>query len=153
MDAFELLKKDHREAEGLITELENAAEQSVNVSHRQTFEKLKNALSLHMKIEESVIYPALEEFKETAGHIPDAFEEHEEVKEQLADMDELEPSSQEFQDILADLRDGIEHHVEEEEDELFPKAEEVLGAERVSVIGKQIEEMKGKADTGKSMSV
>ncbi len=106
-----------------------------------------------MKIEESIINPVLEELDETASLISDAYEEHEETKEQLADMDELEPSSQEFQNILADLRGGIEHHVEEEEDELFPKAEEVLGKTRIEEMGRQIKEMKSEAQSGKSMSV
>ena len=138
MNAFELLKKDHREAESLIAELEGAGDEN-HPNSRQTFQQLKAALSLHMKIEESIVYTALEEFEETADLIPDAFEEHEEVKEQLADMEELEPSSAEFQDILAEMKDGIEHHLEEEEDELFPKAEEVLGKARVEEIGRQIE--------------
>jgi hemerythrin-like domain-containing protein len=61
-------------------------------------------------------------------------------------MQTLDPGNDEFMDKLTELRDSVEHHVEEEESELFPKSQKVLGQARLEEMGRQMEQMK----TGKS---
>ncbi|HEX5731623.1 MAG TPA: hemerythrin domain-containing protein [Blastocatellia bacterium] len=141
MNAIELLKQDHQEAAGMMDELETADKGSLNIT-RDTFRRLKAALTLHTQIEEQVFYPALEQHEETRDIIGEAHSEHNEVKEMLAEMATMNPGSDEFMDKLTELRDSVEHHVEEEEHEMFPKAEKVLGQSRLQEMGRQMEQIK-----------
>jgi hemerythrin-like domain-containing protein len=147
MNATELLKQDHQEASGLMDELETADKGNAG-STKQLFTKLKDALTLHTQIEEQIFYPALEQHEETKDMIGEAFSEHKEVKEMLEEMATMKPGSDDFMDKLTELRDSIEHHVEEEENEMFPKAESVLGQSRMQELGRQMQLMKqGKGAT------
>ena len=141
MNATDLLKQDHQEAAGLMDELETADKGNMGPT-KQLFTKLKDALTLHTQIEEQIFYPALEQHEETKDMIGEAFSEHKEVKEILAEMSTMTPGSDEFMDKLTELRDGVEHHVEEEENEMFPKAERVLGESRMQELGRQLQQMK-----------
>ena len=140
MNAIELLKKDHKEASGLMDQIETA--DKGDRSAKELFNQLKQALTLHTQIEEQIFYPELKKFDETKDMIPEAFDEHQEVKDILAEMSTLSPTDDEFMDKLMELRDGVDHHVEEEETEMFPKAEKVLGRSRLEELGRQLEEMK-----------
>jgi hemerythrin-like domain-containing protein len=136
MNITELLKEDHREAESLIAELEGGN------SSNETFGKLKNALTLHTQIEEEIFYPALENFDETEDLIDEAYQEHSDVDQLLEDMSATEVGSEDFQELLTQLKESINHHVEEEENQLFPLSERLLGAERLDEMGSEIENMK-----------
>lgn len=140
MNITELLIEDHREAESLIAELEGSAD-------KETFKKLKRALTMHTMVEEDIFYPALEEFEETSDLVDESYQEHDEVDQLLEDMSAAEIDSEEFQDLLAQLKESIEHHVEEEENELFPLSETLLGAETLDAMGDQMLKMKGEASS------
>src|SRR4051794_18377286 len=99
MKATELLKQDHKEALCLIDQLESAGSQGANT---ETFAKLKAALTLHTKLEESLLYPALENFDETRDQIRESYREHKQVDELLAEM--TKPAD-DWGDKLTDLRD------------------------------------------------
>ncbi len=147
MNATELLKQDHQEASGLMDELETADKGNMS-STKKLFTQLKDALTLHTQIEEQIFYPALEQHEETKDMIGEAFSEHKEVKEMLEEMSTMTPGDDEFMDKLTELRDSVEHHVEEEETEMFPKAERVLGQSRMQELGRQMQQMKqGKGAT------
>ena len=140
MIATEILKQDHREAMGLIERLESINEGSgAGGSKEELFGKLKNALKLHTKLEEQIFYPALENFDETRDLIKESYKEHREVDQLLAEMN---PTAGDFADKLSELRGDIEHHVKEEEGEMFPKAEQLLGQSRLREMGRQMDEMK-----------
>lgn len=139
MNAFEILKKDHREVDALMAQLEKA---DGSAADRQTFETLRESLTIHAEAEETILYPALEEFEETEEEAEHSYDEHAEVKSMLAQMGELEPKSDEFQNLLAQLKSSVQHHVKEEESELFPKGEELLGEEELEEMGREIMEFK-----------
>ena len=138
MNITELLKADHREVDSLIAQLEGGAD-------HETFGKLKNAIQMHAKIEEGILYPALEDFDETEDLIEEAYQEHDEVDDLLMEMGDTEPQSDEFQGLLAQLKDSIQHHVEEEENELFPNAESLLGTETLEEMGNRAEQVKNQS--------
>jgi Hemerythrin HHE cation binding domain. len=151
MNAIQLLMNDHMEASGLMEQIEIA--DKGDRSTKELFNQLKQALTVHTEIEEKIFYPELKKFDETKDLIPEAFEEHQEVKDILAEMSTLSPADDEFMDKLTELRDGVEHHVEEEENEMFPKAEKVLGQSRLEELGRQLEQMKqSKSATATSKS-
>ena len=146
MNAIELLMQDHKEASSMMDQLEVA--DKGDRSAKDIFLQLKEALTMHTQIEEQIFYPALKNYEETSDMIPQAFEEHQEVDQILAEMSSLNAGNDEFMDRLTELRDSIEHHVEEEENEMFPKAEQVLGQSRLQAMGRQMQQMKaGKSAT------
>lgn len=140
MNAIELLMQDHKQVAGLMDQLETA--DKGDRSAKGIFLQIKEGLTLHTQIEEQIFYPALKNFEETKDLVPEAFEEHQEVKDLLEDMSSLSPGDDEFMDKFTELRDSVEHHVEEEESEMFPKAEKVLGQSRLQEMGRQMEQMK-----------
>lgn len=140
MTATEILKSDHKEAMGFIERLESVIGGSgAGGSKEELFGKLRDALKLHTKEEEQVFYPALENFDETRDLIKESYEEHRQVDRLLAEMN---PAAGDFADKLSELRGDIEHHVDEEEGEMFPKAERLLGQARLQEMGRRMEQMK-----------
>jgi hemerythrin superfamily protein len=147
MNAIELLKQDHKEAMGMIDELQTADKGNRTLT-KQLFTQLKQALTLHTQMEEQVFYPALEKHEETSDMIQEAYSEHQDVDELLAEMATMQAGNDDFMDRLTELRDNIEHHVGEEESEMFPAAERVLGESRLQEMGRQMQQMKqGKSAT------
>ncbi len=154
MNAVEILTKDHREVDTLIARLEEAGERETALPvDRHTFQELLKALAVHMKAEEEILYPAMKQFEEEKELVVESYDEHAEVKALLTQMNELDPASKEFQENLKQVKVGIEHHVSEEEGEMFPDAQELLGEARLEEIGQQIEELKSRSAGEKSMSI
>ncbi len=153
MNAVDILTKDHREVDALIAELESAGSGGTSdASHQNTFQQLVNALGLHMQAEENIFYPAMQKFEEEKDLIVEAYDEHNEVEGLLLQMQNLEPSSAEFQSNLKMVKTGIEHHVAEEEGEMFPDAKNLLGEARLQEIGQQIMTLKSQGDPMKAFS-
>lgn len=135
MDAFELLKKDHKKVSQLFQEVEAASGQT----KKQIFSRLKTELDVHAKTEERIFYPALEN-KEAAREITlEAYEEHNVVKDLLAELDNGDPAQDEWDAKLTVLKENVEHHVEEEEGELFSKARQVLSKQQIEELGVEME--------------
>jgi iron-sulfur cluster repair protein YtfE (RIC family) len=146
MNAITLLKEDHERAMELIEQIESLDENDSQAG--DLFGQLKQALTLHTQMEEKVFYPALIQFEETKEIVEEAYKEHQEVDDLLADISNLSLGDEEFLDQIAELKEKIEHHVGEEEDELFPEAEKLLGESRIRELGMQMEQLnKGKTAT------
>lgn len=151
MLATDILKQDHREAEGLMMRLQEASGKDNGASYRPIFEQLKTALHKHMMAEEEIFYPAVKPADHLEDQVVEAYDEHAEVKALLAQMNELDPTTPEFQDALTTMKAGIDHHVAEEEGEMFPTAEKELGAARMEELGRQIQQQKGQARQSTAM--
>ncbi len=156
MNAIELLKEDHRDALELIEQLENiessldADEGGIEFAPTELFNQLKSALTLHTQVEEQVLYPVMREFDETRESIVEALEEHQTVDQILDELSLLSPVDDEFQEKLEELKENLEHHIGEEEDEMFPKAEELCGKKRLNEMGQQIQQIKQGLSRGAS---
>jgi len=146
MDPFELLKADHRKVEELFTELESAS----GKQKLQVFGQIKTELELHTHIEEKVFYPALEEPEETHDLTLEAYEEHAVVKDLLKKLGRARTANDEWEAQAKVLQENVEHHVEEEENELFPKAEATLGEEELEELGDRMEAEKARKQRGAS---
>lgn len=146
MNAFEILIKDHREVDSMMATLEKAKGDTTSATaYKETFERMREALTVHAEAEETIVYPALEEFEETEEEAEHSYDEHAEVKSLLAQMGELDPTTDEFQNLLSELKTNVQHHVKEEENELFPKGEELLGEAELEQMGQEIMEFKQEA--------
>jgi hemerythrin-like domain-containing protein len=137
-DPITILRKDHREAEELLRRLE--ASNSPGPRRRQTVEKLVAALTLHMEIEEQLVYPvAAEALGEDAVKGPE--NEHLLAREGLGKLEALQDEPG-FGAAVDMVKAGIKHHVKEEEREMFPNLKRRLGRERLAKLGDEVLAMK-----------
>ena len=136
MDAIELLKTQHQEVKGLFKRIEKAEEDE----KQDLFEQLADALAVHAAIEEKHFYPATKNAR-TEELLQEAVEEHLSAKRLIADMMEMSSDDPQFDAKLSVLEEQIEHHVEEEEKELFPKVRKMLGKEELEDLGVVMEDM------------
>jgi len=134
MDAFSLLKADHRKVEELFEELESAS----GKAKLRVFEQIKMELDLHAHIEEKIFYPALEKPRQTHELTLEAYEEHEVVKKLLRELSRSKSAGKEWQAQAKVLQENVEHHVQEEENELFSKASSALSQEDVEKLGERM---------------
>jgi hemerythrin superfamily protein len=141
MDAFALLKADHRKVEKIFKQLEKTDDAKQREKH---FEELYTELSAHAHVEEKIYYPAVEDAKAVHELTLEAYEEHHVVKLLLAELKKLSKSTEEWGAKLTVLQENVEHHVKEEEKELFPKTKKILGKERSEEIGEEMEKEKEK---------
>lgn len=138
MDAFNLLKTDHRKVAELFDQLESAN----GKAKLQVFAQIKTELELHTHIEETIFYPALEDPKQTHELVLEAYEEHDVVKKLLAQLSKAKSADEEWEAQAKVLRENVEHHVEEEENELFKKTRAALSQEEIETLGEQMENEK-----------
>ncbi len=132
MDVFELLKQDHQKVSGIFQRIEATADAS---QRQQLFGQLKQELDLHAQVEETILYPALKQAAQTRSLTMEAYEEHQEVKDLLAEIEQTPPDDEEWTALVTELKESVEHHVDEEEGEMFPQAREVLGQQTLAEVG------------------
>jgi len=136
MEAIELLKTQHQEVKGLFKRMEKAEEDE----KQDLFEQLADALAVHTAIEEKHFYPATRNAR-TGELLQEAVEEHFSVKRLIADLMEMSADDPQFDAKLSVLEEQIDHHVEEEEKELFPKVRKMLAKEELEDLGMVMEDM------------
>lgn len=146
MDAFNLLKTDHRNVAELFERLESTS----GKRKLRVFEQIKEELDLHAHIEEKIFYPALENQAKTRDLILEAYEEHKQVKSLLRELSRSRAADEEWQAKAKVLQENVEHHVEEEENELFVKAQAAIGEEELEELGDRMEAEKARKQRGSS---
>ena len=144
---FEILKKDHREAEQMMKQI-----RSVDPEERElVFINLKESLREHMQMEEKEFYPHLQEFDELEDMVDDALEEHDETKEFLNDLEEIDDlEDKEWITTFQKMQKGIEHHIQDEEKEIFPECTKYLNAQQLDEIAKKCIQFKEKSSSAQS---
>ena len=141
MNVFELLKTDHKKVSGIFEKLEPTTERAVK-TREELFTKLKEELDLHAHIEETIFYPAIKQEAETRAITLEGFEEHHVIKTLLKELEAMSVESEQWTAKLKVLQENVEHHVEEEEGEMFKSAREVLTKEQINDLGARMEEEK-----------
>ena len=140
-DALTLLKEDHDNVRELLSKLE----ESEGKSRSATLETIEHELKVHTKIEEDIFYPA---FREAAEKDEDskiyfeALEEHHVVDLVLPGIMETDPGADEFPAKAKVLKDLVEHHAEEEETQMFPRARRLMEKEQLRELGQQLADAK-----------
>jgi len=137
MKATALLKRQHREVERLFSKALKSENQN---TRRRTTEEIIHALEHHTQIEEQVFYPAVREIgtKKATEMVGEAYEEHHVVKLILAELPGLDPGADNFEAKMTVLKERVGHHVEEEEQEMFPMAERRLGSDRSAELAEEL---------------
>lgn len=146
MDAIELLTRDHRAVEELFSQFDGGDDET----RRSAAEGVIRELSIHAAIEEEFFYPMVKkEVPDAAGMVDHGIEEHQEAKQVLAKLDETIDKShtKAYAEKMQRLQKLISDHVEEEENELFPKVREGLTKTRLNEVGTLMNKAKAAAPT------
>lgn len=143
MEIIKLLEAQHREVESMFKEFEKLGERAFSTK-QELARKICLALEVHTTIEEALFYPELETAAATADLVREAYIEHTSAKDLIAQIKASKAEAEDFDARVKVLKDMIEHHVGEEEDELMPAARDVLGKERLDAMGEEAESMKAR---------
>ena len=136
MNAVKMLKQQHRQVEKLFQEFEDAKSAA---ARRKVFEQIADALAVHATIEERHFYPGVKN-KETEDILLESVEEHLEVKRVIADLLAMKAGDENFEAKVKVLQEDIDHHVEEEETELFPMVEKMFDEDALETMGEAMQE-------------
>ncbi len=141
MNALKLLESQHREVEDLFEEFESAGEGAKKTKER-IFKQIADALAIHTEIEERIFYP---EMKQASSDLEDllreSVEEHLAAKRIVADLLATDAGDEQFDAKVQVLKENVEHHVEEEESELFPKAKQTCEEGTLDDLGHRMEQL------------
>lgn len=125
IDAVELLTQQHREVEEMFERFEKMTDRA-KVSKKKLADEICNALIMHTTIEEEIFYPATREASEdTEDMVDEAVVEHASAKDLIAQIMEMDPDDDLYDAKVKVLSEMIDHHVEEEEKEMFPKTRQL----------------------------
>jgi hemerythrin superfamily protein len=117
---IEMLKEDHTKVKGLFEDFESAkGRERAGIAATAIFE-----LEIHAELEEKLIYPAIREAIDDSDMMNEAVEEHHLVHVLIAELKKLKPSDDKFQAKFSVLSELVKHHIEEEEGEILPQAEQ-----------------------------
>jgi hemerythrin superfamily protein len=138
-DAVELIKSDHRKVEQLFREFEEAGDRAYKTK-QELVGQIVEELEVHATIEEEIYYPAVEAKARKDGKelIAEAVEEHHVVKILLGELGSMSSEDEAFDAKVTVLMENVRHHVEEEESELLPQSEKILGTDELTRLGEQM---------------
>jgi hemerythrin superfamily protein len=155
MDAIARLQHDHQEVEQLFRQFEKLTERA-HKSKEKIVAKVIRELAIHSAIEEMLFYPAVRTaamkatvrtLKEAGDTVLESLEEHHVVKWTLTELEKMKPEDERYDAKFKVLMESVRHHVEEEQDELFPKARRLLGQDMLKELGERMEKAKKLAPT------
>ncbi len=142
MNATELLKHDHDEVEELFERFDSAGSSS---EKRSILDNILSELDVHASIEEQVFYPAVQsEVSKLDDLVREGIEEHHVVEQLMTELATMEPDHPQFEAKVKVLKENVEHHVEEEEEGMFPEVESALDPARLDELGAAMAQAKGK---------
>lgn len=135
-NVVELIEKDHREVEELFSKFESTGDSSIALT-------ICDELDRHTAGEENAVYPVVDAEVPGGKRIAnEAIDEHKEARQMIGRIRRTEDPAH-VAELVSELKQAIEHHVEEEESELLPKTREALGADRLDEMGRAFEAAKG----------
>jgi hemerythrin-like domain-containing protein len=144
MDAIKLLKADHDKVKGLLNELESTTERGVK-TRSELFATIKGELTLHEIVEEEIFYPELKAHPKAADIVLEGYEEHHVVDLLMGELEALDVSDETWGAKAVVMKENIEHHIEEEEGEMFPQARQVFDTAELEDLGQRMEARKQSA--------
>ena len=144
MDALSLLRDDHREIKRLLAELESTSERG-RKARRELFERIRRELSVHEVIEEEIFYPALKEHPKARDIVLEGYEEHDVVDTLMGELESLPYDDETWGPKAKVMSENVEHHIEEEEGEMFRDARQVFDAAELEQLGRAMADRKAEA--------
>jgi hemerythrin superfamily protein len=142
MDAVNLLKKDHSYVLSLFNKFDQTGRNSFDKKFR-LYDEIRSELELHSHVEEEIFYPTIRDIgSEGRKLISEAVKEHKQVDVLIGQIDRLSPDDPNFDDRMQALMEQVEHHIGEEEQEIFKLAAAHCSEEQLENMGRKIEAMK-----------
>jgi len=144
MDALSLLRDDHRKMKRLLAELEATTERGVK-TREELFARIKDELTVHEIIEEEIFYPTLKAHPKAKDIVLEAYEEHDVVDHLMGELGSLPVDDETWGPKAKVMIENVEHHMEEEEGEMFDKARQVFDRSELEQLGAAMADRKGEA--------
>ena len=141
MDAIALLKADHDKVKKLLNELETTTERGVK-TRAELFSTIKGELTVHEIIEEEIFYPELKAHPKAKDIVLEGFEEHHVVDLLMSELEALPVEDETWGAKALVMKENIEHHIEEEEGEMFKTARSVFDKAELEELGARMEQRK-----------
>ena len=140
MDAIELLKKDHDEVRALFEQFRQAGEAEDMDRMKQLQKQIFSELETHTRIEEDIFYPAVKgtEDDELVENVDEGVQEHHVVKVLMREIEDVSGDDT-FQAKMKVLMENVEHHADEEEEEMFPDVRQQFDQARLEELGQEME--------------
>jgi hemerythrin-like domain-containing protein len=145
MDIYQILKQEHDEVQDMLDQQIEGKKSG----KAQDLKEIQQQLSIHLSGEEKLLYPLLTKSEESKENAFEAFEEHHIAKVTLNELMKMSPGDERWLAKLKVLKELIDHHVEEEERNLFKVAKKVISNEQAKEIGQKYQQEKQK-QLGKS---
>lgn len=140
-DAIALLKRDHQTMKKILSDLDSTTERGVK-TREELFAKMKSELKVHEAIEEEIFYPALKEHKKAKEIVLEGYAEHHAVDLLVDELEGIAFDDEEWGAKFSVIKENIEHHIEEEEGEMFKKARQVFDEDELEALGEQMAQRK-----------
>src|SRR5690348_2024523 len=121
-DAIAMLTADHKKVKAMFKEFKSLKEEGTGEEKVALVKEICDALTVHAVIEEEIFYPAVRAAIEDGDLMDEALVEHAGAKEIIAQLRQMDPDDDLYDAKVTVLGEQIDHHVEEEEGEMFPKA-------------------------------
>jgi hemerythrin superfamily protein len=146
MNVLKILKKDHSNVQNLFGKFDRTGK-SAYEKKSELFEKIRRELQLHSRAEEEIFYPALKALNGDGRRlVSQALKGHKDINELLTQISRLKPSDKNFDEKMEILIENVDHHVEEEEGEIFRFAEENCSEDQLEELGRLVQERKKTLD-------
>ena len=141
MNIFERIKQDHDEAHEVMQQLKDTTSRAEK-TRRKLFDAFKLDMWAHHKVEEAVFYSFLRDGTEMSKDSYEALNEHHVANGLLEELDTFPVDNDEWGVKFSALCELIEHHMDEEEEDFFPKAKKILSKEQAELMGKRFDARK-----------
>jgi hemerythrin-like domain-containing protein len=144
-DAIVILRQDHQELRRIFREFEQASEGAVKTRGKLVDEMLE-LLTVHTYIENEAMYPRVRELiPDLEDDILESYEEHHVADILCMELSTMSPEDERFTAKTTVLIENVRHHMQEEEEEWFPKVREALGRNQMEEIGEEMLELRERA--------
>jgi hypothetical protein len=141
VDAITLLKTDHDRMRTLLTELESTTERGVK-TRTELFATIKGELMVHETIEEEIFYPELKAHPKAKDIVLEGYEEHHVVDLVMGELEEVPVDDESWGAKAKVMKENVEHHMEEEEGDMFKTARSVFDKGELDDLGARMEARK-----------
>ncbi|MFL6300954.1 MAG: hemerythrin domain-containing protein [Terriglobales bacterium] len=137
MDVIKLLKEDHQRVKKMLSELEDTTERATK-KREELFAEVQAELRLHELVEEEIVYPAFREQSKLKDIVLEGYEEHHVVDLIMDEIAEESVTDETWAAKLKVMKENVEHHVEEEEEKMFPQARKLFSEEDLEELGRRV---------------
>jgi len=135
MDAVQMLLDDHKAVKQWFREYSDAGTRIE--TKRDLANRILTSLEIHSKLEEEIFYPAVRELGSIVEH---SYEEHRTVDQMIEQLKGMKVDEPRYDQLMREMRENVEHHMEEEESEMLPQAQQDLGSEEMDRLGQQMQQ-------------